>query len=176
MVYQISTGKDGSARKFLFVSASHERLTGIPAEAVLQDPTIPYQLIHPDDRPRLVQAEIDAIRERKPFDVQVRFHRADGAERWCRILSACREQPDGTLLWEGLQIDVTEQVEAERAIRDLNATLEERVAQRTSERNLLATLVEATDVMVMACDLQYNIRKRFGSVGPDPFRVRRLRS
>jgi PAS domain S-box-containing protein len=39
MVYQISTGKDGSARKFLFVSASHERLTGVPAEAVLQDPS-----------------------------------------------------------------------------------------------------------------------------------------
>jgi PAS domain S-box-containing protein len=157
MVYQISTGEDGSARKFLFVSASHERLTGIPAEAVLQDPTIPYQLIHPDDQPRLVQAEIDAIRERKPFDVQVRFTRADGVERWCRILSACREQPDGSLLWEGLQIDVTDQVEAAKAIRDLNATLEERVAQRTSERNLLATLVEATDVMVMACDLQHNI-------------------
>jgi PAS domain S-box-containing protein len=157
MVYQISTGKDGSARKFLFVSASHERLTGVPAEAVLKDPTIPYQLIHPEDRPRLVQAEMEAIRDRKPFDVQVRFHRADGSERWCRILSACREQPDGSLLWEGLQIDVTEQVEAEKAIHDLNATLEERVAQRTSERNLLATLVEATDVMVMACDLQYNI-------------------
>jgi PAS domain S-box-containing protein len=157
MVYQISTGKDGSARKFLFVSASHERLTGIPAEDVLQDPTIPYKLIHPDDQPRLVLAEVEAIRERKPFDVQVRFRRTDGAERWCRILSACREQPDGSLLWEGLQIDVTEQVEAEKAIRDLNATLEERVAQRTSERNLLATLIEATDVMVMACDLQYNI-------------------
>jgi PAS domain S-box-containing protein len=157
MVYQISTGKDGSARKFLFVSASHERLTGVPAEAVLKDPSIPYQLIHPDDRARLVQAEIEAIRDGRPFDVQVRFHRADGAERWCRILSASREQPDGSLLWEGLQIDITEQVEAEKAIRDLNATLEERVAQRTSERNLLATLVEATDVMVMACDLQYNI-------------------
>jgi PAS domain S-box-containing protein len=157
MVYQISTGKDGSARKFLFVSASHERLTGVPAEAVLEDPTIPYRLIHPDDQPLLVQAEIEAIRDRKPFDVQVRFQRADGEERWCRILSACREQPDGSLFWEGLQIDVTDQVEAERVIRDLNATLEERVAQRTSERNLLATLVEATDVMVMACDLQYNI-------------------
>jgi PAS domain S-box-containing protein len=60
-------------------------------------------------------------------------------------------------LWEGLQIDVTDQVKAEKAIRDLNATLEERVAQRTTERNLLATLVEATDVMVMACDLQHNI-------------------
>jgi PAS domain S-box-containing protein len=157
MVYQISTGPDGTARKFLFVSASHERLTGVPAEAVLQDPTIPYRLIHPDDQPKLVQAEMEAVRDRKPFDVQVRFRRTDGEERWCRILSASREQPDGSLLWEGLQIDVTDHVQAELSIRNLNATLEERVAQRTSERNLLAALVEATDVMVMACDFEFNI-------------------
>ncbi len=157
MVYQISTGRDGTARKFLFVSASHERLTGVSADAVIEDPTLPYKLIHPDDQPKLVQAELEAIRDRKPFDVQVRFRRADGQERWCRILSASREQPDGSLLWEGLQIDVTDHVEAEMAIRNLNATLEERVAQRTSERNLLATLVEATDVMVMACDFEFNI-------------------
>jgi PAS domain S-box-containing protein len=157
MVYQISTGRDGSERKFLYVSASHERLTGVPAQAVLDDPTIPYRLIHPDDQPRLVEAEAEALRERKPFDIQVRFVRTDGQERWCRILSASREQPDGSLLWEGLQLDVTEQVEAETAIRELNATLETRVAERTAERNLLATLVEATDVMVMACDFEMNI-------------------
>lgn len=157
MVYQISTGKDGSDRKFQYVSASHERLTGIPAQAVLDDPTIPYRLIHPDDQERLVKAEEEALRERKPFDIQVRFRRADGEERWCRILSASREQPDGSLLWEGLQIDVTDQVAAETAIRDLNATLELRVEERTAERNLLATLVEATDVMVMACDFDMNV-------------------
>ena len=39
----------------------------------------------------------------------------------------------------------------------LNETLEDRVAKQLAEPNLLATLVEATDVMVMACDLQYNI-------------------
>jgi PAS domain S-box-containing protein len=157
MVYQVSTGADGTERKFQFVSASHERLTGIPAEAVLADSSIPYGLIHPDDQERLVAAEQEAVRDRKPFDVQARFRRADGEVRWCRILSACREQPDGSLIWEGLQIDVTDRVEAELAIRQLNATLEQRVAERTAERNLLATLVEATDVMVMACDLDYNI-------------------
>ncbi len=39
----------------------------------------------------------------------------------------------------------------------MNASLEKRVAQRTSERNILATLVENTDVMVMAIDHDYNI-------------------
>jgi hypothetical protein len=35
--------------------------------------------------------------------------------------------------------------------------LEERVAERTAERNMLATLVETTDVMIMAADRDYNI-------------------
>jgi PAS domain S-box-containing protein len=54
-------------------------------------------------------------------------------------------------------VDVTEQQRAEDRLRELNSTLEERVAERTAERNILAKLVEMTEVMVMAVDLDYNI-------------------
>ena len=40
MVYQIVTGPDGNERRFPYVSQSHEKLTGVPAIAVLADPTI----------------------------------------------------------------------------------------------------------------------------------------
>ena len=52
---------------------------------------------------------------------------------------------------------VMERKAAETHLRELNETLERRVAERTSERNLLATLFETTDLMVMAADLGYNI-------------------
>jgi PAS domain S-box-containing protein len=149
MVYQISTGADGSERQFLFVSQSHEALTGVPAAHVLQDPTIPYNLIHPDDRQKMAEAERVSIETRRPFDVQVRFRRVDGEERWCRILSAPREQPDGSIVWDGIQIDTTDQNHAAMALKEseerfrltadalsaLNATLEEQVAERTAERD-----------------------------------------
>jgi PAS domain S-box-containing protein len=155
MVYQVTTGVDGSARQFLYVSGSHERLTGVPAEAVLADPTIPYQLLHEDDRCAMIEAEGEAIRTRRPFDVQVRFQRADGELRWCRIISAPREQADGSLIWDGIQIDTTDQKLAEDALRasedqlrELNDSLEAQVAERTADRDRIWRL--STDIMLVA--------------------------
>ena len=140
MVYQIATGADGSERRFLYVSQSHEKLTGIPASAVLDDPSIPYNLIHPDDRQRLVEAEAASIAGNVTFDTEARFIRGDGDVRWCRLISAPRPQPDGSLIWDGIQIDITDKKLSEQALRDseeslrrLNDTLEDRVRQRSAE-------------------------------------------
>ena len=133
MVYQMYISPDGEDRRFLYVSKSHEKLTGIPAEAVLADPMVAYNLIIPEHREKLARAEDVAIRERSVFDQELQFRRADGVIRWCRIISQVRPQPDGSLLSDGIQIDVTEQKLAEQKLRHLNATLEERVAQRAAE-------------------------------------------
>ncbi len=133
MVYQIATGRAGTERRFLYVSQSHEKLTGVPAEAVLADPTIPYNLILPDHRAAMVAAEADAIAGGKAFDVQVQFRRADGEVRWSRIISAPREQSDGSLIWDGIQVDITDQKQAETLLVEMNDELERRVAERTRE-------------------------------------------
>ena len=135
VVYQLRSGADGSDRKFLYVSQSHERLTGVSAEAVMADPSIPYALVHPEDRARLAEAEALAIRDKAQFDIQLRYLRRGGEERWCRLVSAPREQPDGSLVWDGLQIDISDRVASELALQELNANLEQRVEERTRERD-----------------------------------------
>ncbi len=44
---------------------------------------------------------------------------------------------------------------SEARYRELNGTLEQRVAERTAERHLLATIVETTDGQIQALDLDY---------------------
>jgi PAS domain S-box-containing protein len=132
MVYQLSTGPGGE-RRFLFVSQGCETLTGYPAEAIMADASISYAIVLPEDRAALAAASAEAIRTGTQFDVQCRFHRADGELRWARVISAPREGPDGTTIWDGIQIDVTGQKKAEEMLRDLNETLEQRVAERAEE-------------------------------------------
>src|SRR5690606_7338931 len=90
---------------------------GVPVSAVFADPTIPHNLILAEDRERLAAAEREAVATRQPFDVEVRFRHANGDIRWTRIISAPRAMPDGSLIWDGLQIDITDQKRTEEALR-----------------------------------------------------------
>jgi|RhiMethySRZTD1v2_1073278.scaffolds.fasta_scaffold07040_10 signal transduction histidine kinase/ActR/RegA family two-component response regulator len=51
--------------------------------------------------------------------------------------------------------ETTQRVVAEHALRDLNETLERRVAEALAERRLLAEIVEAMDAFVQVADLNY---------------------
>jgi two-component sensor histidine kinase len=68
------------------------------------------------------------------MDVEVAFRRADGSPGWCRIISAPRPMPDGSLLWDGMQVDITEGRLAEEHQRLLINELNHRV------KNTLATV------------------------------------
>ena len=133
-VYQIWMSRDGSERHFTFLSQSYERLAGVPVADVLADPGKAYAAIDPEDQLRFAEAEEQSIRTLTPFDLQARFRRADGEIRWCRFISAPREQADGSFIWDGLQIDVTKRIEALTALREMNAALEQRVSEEVTAR------------------------------------------
>ena len=133
MVFQLGTGADGAERKFLYVSQSFEKLTGYSAERVKEDPLLPYKTILEEDVASLAAAEEAAVRSLRPFDFEARFRRADGEIRWGRIISAPRRQADGSVVWDGIKIDVTEHKRLESETHKLNETLEARVRERTDE-------------------------------------------
>ncbi len=93
------------------------------------------------------------------------YRRPDGTSIWAS--SSVRRLDDGQGRFKNLLVvtaDLSHRREAEQRLAEserrlqlLNETLELQVSERTAERNLLATIVERTDIMVMASDLNYNI-------------------
>ncbi|WP_084112835.1 GAF domain-containing protein [Belnapia moabensis] len=153
MVYQLAMQRDGSERRFVYVSRGCERLTGVSVEAALADPGALYQTIAPEHREELAAAEWAAIGDLAHFDREVPFTRADGQARWGRIVSAPRRMPDGSLVWDGLLVDVTDRRAAIDALRDeahrlevLNRTGALLAAELDLERIVQAVTDAATEL------------------------------
>lgn len=133
MVYQVKADRAGN-RRFTFVADTCETLNGVSAAAALADAGALYGLIHPDDIEAMAAAEHAAISAERPFDHVVRFRRPDGSVRWHRIVSASRLARDGSRVWDGVQIDVTDAKRAEARQQVLVNELNHRV------KNTLATV------------------------------------
>ena len=132
-VYQIATPRDGSGRRFLYVSQGFERMTGLPARAVLADPAAAYDLFLPEHRTRLAEAEAAAIRDLTPFDIEAPMRRPDGGIVWTRIISAPR-LVDDHVIWDGLHIDDTARRRVEDQLRESERRL--RLATEAAEIGL----------------------------------------
>jgi PAS domain S-box-containing protein len=74
---------------------------------------------HPDDRPEAERAFLTDNAAQRPFRVEYRLRRADGAYRWAIDAARPRFGEDGTFLgYVGCVIDIHERREAEDALRE----------------------------------------------------------
>lgn len=88
-------------------------------------------IIHPDDLRLFEEAYRASLESGKYFRLDYRILRRDGQERVIRATGVSRPNPDGQHVMSGTQMDITERRQNELALRQLTATLEERVQNRT---------------------------------------------
>ncbi len=94
--------------------------------------------VHPDDAAATLNAWLAAVASKGQFIFEHRVRRHDGCWRRCSIRAIPTLDNRGSILeWVGVHTDITEQRAAEQALRELNETLEAKVAERTAERNRL---------------------------------------
>lgn len=87
--------------------------------------------VHPDDRDEACALLRQATPLRQAFELTWRTNPAHGPVRWLLARGQPADRP-GALFYTGVVLDITERREAEIALQALNATLEERVAERTA--------------------------------------------
>lgn len=118
MLYQINSGPDGRERHFTYLSPAVERLHGLKLEDALDDPTLVYDQVCEEDRAMLDEGEARAIETRTKFSVDVRVRLPSGEVRWRRFVSVPRTDSGGNIVWDGIELDVTDQKKAEIRLRD----------------------------------------------------------
>lgn len=91
------------------------------------------QAIHPDDEVVLMRTHQAALARQEGYELEVRFRRYDGIYRWhlYRALPVLDEHHQAHS-WFGVATDIDDLKQASTALRELNETLEQRVADRTA--------------------------------------------
>ena len=120
--------------RVVYVSPAFERLWGVTAEQLYQDPRIWTSSIHPDDRERISVTFGDWLQgETSEYRVEYRIVRPDKSIRWILDQGVQVREDQGTLSYlSGIAKDITERKEAkdalERAFREITQ-LKERLQQ-----------------------------------------------
>jgi PAS domain S-box-containing protein len=138
---------------------------GLPPAAADESHEDWVQRIHPDDREATEKIFRDAVAgDVRDYSVQYRIVRpSDGETRWISVKSTIERDENGKAIrLVGAHTDVTEQVVADLALRqseeqfrkladqlaDLNATLAQRVEEKTRERDRIWNVSQ--DLLVVA--------------------------
>jgi PAS domain S-box-containing protein len=125
---------DAATRRFEFVSPSFEEIYGESPSRILRDQGRWAQLLHPDDRDRVLDA-MAAVLDGRRVETEYRIVRPDGILRWIRDTVFPIRGADGRVRRAaGLARDVTQRKEDESRQRLMLRELNHRV------KNTLATV------------------------------------
>jgi PAS domain S-box-containing protein len=158
LVYQATVDPDGS-RRFTYLSRGVERLNELSAEEVMADASLIYRQFLPESAQLVRDREEEALKNLTTLHVEVRSLLPSGRLRWFEFTSTPRRLPDGLLVWDGVEVDITERKQVEEE-------LERRVKARTEEltaanERLQAEIAERSKVQDLLLESEERYRSLF---------------
>lgn len=108
MVYQIDSGIDGKKRNFTYVSPAVQALHGLTVEEVIENPLLIYHQLDEKYFVFLAESEAEAFAAKSRLDVEVPVHLPSGETRWRRFVSSPRFHENGSVIWDGIELDIHE--------------------------------------------------------------------
>ena len=136
----IARGTRDGCLETLFVSPRIRAVHGISPALVAADTMSVTTLMDPDDVDRVLAEWDEARAEVVPFRCEYRVVHPEDGRTWVECRANPVREPDGSVLWYALLLDVTERKRAEEELR-------------TSRSELFAAL-EAGGMGIWRCDLE----------------------
>jgi PAS domain S-box-containing protein len=106
---------DGRFR-YTYASSGMREVFGIDADAILSQPDADHAWVHDADRARFVAALHRSADTLTTLDEEVRVISRAGGFKWVRSIGTPRRLDDGTVVWDGIALDVTERRAAAEAL------------------------------------------------------------
>ena len=91
--------------EFAFVSKQFLQMLDLTPEEALGDSMTIRSRVHPEDRPRWLELNANAFARRARFSGEARIV-VNGQTRWIRAESVPRDLEDGSVIWEGILVDI----------------------------------------------------------------------
>jgi PAS domain S-box-containing protein len=130
-------------------SAELYRIYGLTPETYTPSYEAYLQMVHPDDRQRVIDATNRVFHEHIPYSHDERIFRPDGTMRHLHTWAYPTLDDEGRLQrLVGVCQDITDRAEAEEKVLRANADLERRVAERTRQLEASVRDLEAFNAMV----------------------------
>lgn len=134
-------------------SANLNALLGLDPARFVPSRAAMEQLIEPDDRPAYRQLLADALAGRDTLEAIFRVRRPDGARRWITTRAEVRRDGAGKpIRIDGLDIDITERMEAEQALAESRARTG-RLFEAMTEGFIVGEIVRRDDGAAVDCRL-----------------------
>lgn len=119
-LYQLLRKQNDVNKRFVYISNAVKKFAGVTPEAVLQNPDLLYNCILKEDRLMVAREEEKSENTMTDFNLTVRFRLYTGEIRLIQIRSVPRLLEDGSILWDGILTDITEQQQHLMEIKRLN--------------------------------------------------------
>lgn len=118
MVYQFRQQPDGTL-SFPYASEAIRDIYGVTPEEVQQDAQRLTQIIHPDDLEGVFASIRTSAEDLTVWQHEYRVRKPDGSERWLQGNALPEKEEDGSILWNGFIMDITERRESDDIIHQL---------------------------------------------------------
>jgi two-component system, NarL family, sensor histidine kinase UhpB len=150
----------------LYVSPQIERILGFAPDEWLADTSLWIDRLHPEDRDRVVEETDRCVRERIPFRLEYRMIARDGRTVWLldEAIPLSEDGPGGPVLFQGVQIDITSEKDAED---ERKRSLEQIRILEHQRRDLLARIVtiQEEERRRIAADIHDDALQKFSALG-----------
>ena len=110
--HQLPNGPD----YFSYVSPGSYQLWELEPAAVMADASTVWSLLHPEDEERFRRSIAAAIEAGRPWFHEHRIITPSGQRKWIQGTAKVARQGDGSYVWDGMLVDVTDRKQAETAL------------------------------------------------------------